>query len=209
MIDLYTWSTPNGRKAAIMLEELALPYQVHPVDISKDEQFAPEFVKISPNSKIPAIVDHDVEGGPLAVFESAAILIHLAETTGSPLLPSAPPARSRVMAWTMFQMSMLGPMLGQLGHFTVFAKETVPYAIERYTRESRRAFQVLEGRLAESVYLADDYSIADIISYPWVAGYYGYLAEKAPSVGENTPNIARWLKRIGSRDAVQRGMQIP
>ena len=211
MIDLYTWSTPNGRKASIMLEELGLDYEVQPVNILEDEQFAPDFLKISPNNKIPAIVDRNAPEGPRAVFESGAILIYLAEKTGSPLLASEGPSRTAALEWLMFQMGGLGPMLGQLGHFTAFAPETVPYAIERYTKEASRLIGVLDKRLGENDYLAGDaYSIADIAVYPWIKGL-DFYQEKArePIDLPPAPNLGRWVDRIGTREAVQRGMAIP
>ncbi|NHK28888.1 glutathione S-transferase family protein [Parvularcula flava] len=211
MIDLYTWSTPNGRKVSIMLEELGLDYDVHPVNILEDEQFAPDFLKISPNNKIPAIVDRNAPEGPRSVFESGAILIYLAEKTGSPLLAAEGPARTAAMEWLMFQMGGLGPMLGQLGHFTAFAPETVPYAIERYTREASRLIGVLDKRLGDNDYLAGDaYSIADIAVYPWIKSLDFYQEKaKEPITLPPAPNLDRWVDRIGTREAVQRGMAIP
>jgi len=205
MIDLHTWTTPNGRKASIMLEETGLPYTVHPVNIGKDEQFAPDFLKISPNNKIPAIVDHDAADGPLAIFESGAILIHLAEKTGQ-LLPARGKARADVLAWLMFQMGGVGPMFGQLGHFTVFAKQDVPYAVKRYTEEARRLLGVMETRLGEADHLGGDYSIADIATYPWIRGY----RDRDLDLGwENLPNVTAWLDRVGARPAVAKGMAVP
>ncbi|MEQ9813759.1 MAG: glutathione S-transferase N-terminal domain-containing protein [Azospirillaceae bacterium] len=210
MIDLYTWTTPNGRKASIMLEETGLPYTVHPVNIGKDEQFDPAFLAISPNNKIPAIVDHDPgdpDGGqgPLAIFESGAILIHLAENTGS-LLPASGRARADVLAWLMFQMGGIGPMFGQYGHFTIFAKEPVPYAVERYAAEARRLLGVMETRLGAVDYLGGDYSIADIATYPWIRGYY----DRSVDLGwEELPRVGAWLERIAARPAVARGMAVP
>lgn len=208
MIDLYTWTTPNGRKPAILLEELGLAYDAKPVDISKDEQFAPEFLKISPNNKIPAIVDHDADGGPLAVFESGAILIYLAEKTGSALLPASGAARAKTLEWLMFQMGGLGPMFGQYGHFVRFAPEKVPYGIKRYTDEANRIYRVLDKRLGETAYMAgDDYSIADIATYPWLMAL-----DDAPEIGEiglaRGDNIRRWMSAIGARPAVERGMAV-
>jgi GST-like protein len=170
MIDLYTWSTPNGRKISIMLEEVGLPYRVHRIDISKNEQFTPEFIAINPNSKIPAIVDPEGPGGKaLPIFESGAILIYLAEKTGK-LLPVEPRARIETLEWLMFQMAGVGPMFGQRHHFYRAAPEPVPYALQRYTTETHRIYGVLDKRLAASEYLAGGaYSIADIATYPWVA----------------------------------------
>jgi GST-like protein len=168
MIDLYYWPTPNGHKITIFLEETGLEYKVVPINIRKGEQFAPEFLKISPNNRMPAIVDSDGPGGkPFSLFESGAILLYLAEKTGK-LMPSETRARYRVVEWLMFQMANVGPMLGQAGHFRNAAPEKIPYAIERYTNESRRLFNVLDKRLAEASYVAGDYSIADIATYPWV-----------------------------------------
>ncbi len=169
MIDLYTWPTPNGHKASIMLEECGLEYRVRPVDIANGEQFAPEYEAINPNGKIPAIVDHDGPGdGPFAVFESGAILIYLAEKTGR-LLSAEPRPRSQAIQWLMFQVGGIGPMFGQAQHFRRFAPQPLAYAIERYSKEAARLYGVLEKRLAISEFLAgEEYSIADIASYPWV-----------------------------------------
>jgi GST-like protein len=204
MIDLYTWSTPNGRKVSIMLEETNLPYRVHPINIGKGEQFAPAFVAISPNSKIPAIVDSDGPGGrEIAMFESGAILIHLAEKTGR-FLPRDPVPRLETLQWLMFQMGGIGPMFGQAHHFLRAAPEPVPYAIERYTKEAARLYGVLNARLKEREYLAGDYSIADIATYPWVARHEWHKVDLA-----DHPNVARWYAAIGARPAVLRGMTVP
>jgi GSH-dependent disulfide-bond oxidoreductase len=200
MIDLYTSTTPNGRKASIMLEELALPYTVHALDLRKDDQRRPEFLALNPNGKIPAIVDHDAEGGPFAVFESAAILIYLAEKTGKLLAPSGV-ARYVALEWIMFQMSAVGPMFGQYFHFASVAPEKLPYAIERYTKESLRILGVLDGRLAGGEHLAGEYSIADVCTYPWVAAVIDRF--------EGLANVRAWVERVGARPAVQRGMKIP
>src|SRR5215469_8036684 len=169
MIDLYTWATPNGHKASIALEELGLDYQVHPIDIGNDEQFAASYVAINPNGKIPAIIDQDGPGGgPLTVFESGAILIYLAEKTGR-FLPADPRQRSQAIQWLMFQVGGLGPMFGQAQHFRRFAPKPLPYAIERYSKEALRLYGVLDKRLGVSEFLAEGgYSIADIAAYPWV-----------------------------------------
>jgi GST-like protein len=208
MIDLYTWTTPNGRKISIMLEEIGLPYKVIPVDLGKQEQFTPQFTAINPNQKIPAIVDHDVEGGPLAIFESGAILVHLAEKTGR-FLPRDVRRRADVMQWLMYQMSHVGPMIGQTGHFINQAPEKIPYAIQRFVGESLRILGVLNTGLAGREGLAGDYSIADIATYPWVAAawapFQGMMPEK---VGEFA-DVKRWLDAVGARPAVQRGMAIP
>lgn len=204
MIDLYTWATPNGRKISIMLEECGLPYTVHPINISKNEQFAPDFLKISPNNKIPALVDSDGPGGKkFSVFESGAILIYLAEKTGK-FMPSDPVGRSVTLQWLMFQMGGLGPMLGQAHHFRRAAPEQVPYAIKRYTEETARLYGVVNKRLGEVPYLAGDYSIADIASYPWIARH-----EWHGQVLEDHPNLKRWYDAISARPAVQKGMAIP
>jgi GST-like protein len=204
MIDLYTWTTPNGRKASIMLEETGLPYRVHPIDISKGDQFKPEFVAINPNSKIPAIVDEEgPDGRPIKVFESGAILLWLAEKTGKFL---GPDKRRRVEAieWLMFQMGGVGPMFGQAHHFRKFAPEPVPYAIERYSKEAQRLYGVLDKRLGEAEYLAGDYSIADMATYPWVARHEWQGVDLAAFA-----NVKRWYDAIGARPAVQRGMAVP
>jgi GSH-dependent disulfide-bond oxidoreductase len=209
MITLYTWTTPNGRKISIMLEELGLPYDVKPVDISKGEQFAPEFLAISPNNKIPAIVDDEAEGGPVSIFESGAILTYLAEKNGR-FLPQSGPARFKTLEWLHWQIGGLGPMLGQLGFFSVFSKEKLPAAIERFTTEANRLLGVMERRLAESPHLGgQDYSIADIATYPWVFAASTFLTQ---SLGESLaakPHIRAWLETVGQRPAVQRGMAIP
>ncbi|MFB1479161.1 glutathione S-transferase family protein [Corallococcus sp. RDP092CA] len=205
MIDLYTFKTPNGRKVSIALEELGIPYKTHPVDISKGEQFKPEFLAISPNNKIPAIVDHDAPGGrPLALFESGAILLYLAEKTGA-LMPTDPRGKAEVTQWLMFQMGGVGPMLGQLNHFGRFASTKVPYAIDRFQTEAKRLLGVLERHLASRDSLATTYSIADIATYPWLKT----TRELFPELFTDTPNLLQYLHRVGSRPAVQRGMQIP
>ena len=206
MIDLYTFATPNGFKISIMLEELELPYKVHVIDITKNEQFAPEFLKISPNNKIPAIVDHEGPGGaPISVFESGAILIYLAQKTASALLPTETRAFTAVMEWLFFQMASVGPMFGQMNHFVRFAKEKIPYAMDRYTEESKRILGVMDRRLAASPYLGGpEYSIADIATYAWTISAdrtLGGLAE--------WPRVMTWLETLGDRPAVQRGMKVP
>lgn len=201
MITLYTAATPNGHKISIALEELGLPYKVHPISFAKREQKEDWFLAINPNGRIPAIVDHDA--GDFPVFESGAILIYLAEKTGR-LLPSEPKARSRVIQWLMFQMGGVGPMMGQAGVFYRYAEEKIPYAIERYQRESRRLFEVLESRLKDHEWLADDYSIADIATFPWVRGH-----EHIGVSIDGLPGLAAWLERIEAREAVQRGLAVP
>ncbi len=204
MIDLYTHTTPNGRKISIMLEEVGLPYTVHQVDISKNEQFAEEFLAISPNNKIPAIVDQDGPGGkPLSLFESGAILIYLAEKTGK-LLPQDVRARAEAIQWLMFQMSGFGPMLGQAHHFRVYAQQKIQYGIDRYTKEANRLYGVLNARLGRSAYVAGEYSIADIALYPWSALYERQGVDLA-----EYPNVARWQREIAARPAVERGMRVP
>jgi GST-like protein len=204
MIDLYTWTTPNGRKASIMLEEVGLPYRVHAIDISKGDQFKPEFVAINPNSKIPAIVDEEgPDGRPIPVFESGAILIYLAEKTGR-FLPKEPRQRTLAIEWLMFQMGGVGPMFGQAHHFRRFAPEQIPYAIERYTKETARLYGVLDRRLGEAEYLAGEYGIADMATYPWVARH-----EWQGVTLDEFKNVRRWFDAISARPAVQRGMQVP
>jgi GST-like protein len=205
VIDLYTWSTPNGRKVSVMLEETGLPYAVHPVDITRGEQFAPEYVAICPNSKIPAIVDSDGPGGgPFTLFESGAILLYLAEKTGR-FLPREPRARYATLQWLMFQMGGVGPFFGQAHHFIRFAKVEVPYAIERYGEEVRRLYGVMDRRLAAGAFLAGpDYTVADIATYPWVARFEFHRVDLA-----EFPGVKRWFDIIGARPAVRRGMRVP
>jgi GST-like protein len=187
-----------------MLEETGLPYRATKIDITNNEQFAPEYLAINPNGKIPAIVDHDGPGGgDFIVFESGSILIYLAEKSGM-LLPTEPVARITTIEWLMFQMSGLGPMLGQAHHFRRFAPEPVPYAVERYEKEAARLYGVLDRRLAEVEYLAGAYSIADIASFPWI-----YRSEWQGIALEDYPNVARWFKAIKARPAVQRGIKVP
>ncbi len=205
MIDLYTWTTPNGRKVSVMLEECGLKYNVHPVNIREGEQFKPAFVKLCPNSKIPAIVDS--EAG-VSIFESGAILIHLAEKTGR-FLPASGPGRPRVIQWLMWQMANVGPMLGQANHFANAAPEKIPYAIDRYVTESARLIKVMDDELGSSEYLAGDYSIADIATYPWIAVAFQFLKGFKPEVVGEGANVARWIKAIGARPAVQKGMAVP
>lgn len=206
MIDLHYWPTPNGWKISIMLEECGLPYRVVPVRIGRGEQFAPAFLAISPNNRIPAIVDHAPPGGsaPLAVFESGAILQYLAEKSGQ-LLPADVAGRFRVIQWVMWQMSGLGPMLGQNGHFLLYAKEKLPYAIERYRLEARRLYGVLDAQLGSTgAYIAgDDYSIADIACFPWV------MTHKAQQLTlDDFPHVKRWFAAVRARPAVQRGLAV-
>jgi GSH-dependent disulfide-bond oxidoreductase len=200
MIDLYTFTTPNGRKASIMLEEVGLPYNVHKIDITKNEQFTPEYIAINPNSKIPAIVDSDTR---MTVFESGAILMYLAEKTGK-LLPTDQKGRYQVIEWLMLQMGSVGPMFGQLNHFKKFAQEKIPYAIERYEKETLRLYGVLNQQLQDKDFICGDYSIADIATYPWVAVY-----EFQGLTLDNHPNLKRWVETVQQRPAVQRGMKVP
>lgn len=206
MIDFYTWTTPNGRKVSIMLEECGLAYTVHPVNITLNAQFEPAFLKISPNNKIPAIVDRETG---TTVFESGAILIYLAEKTGRFLAKSGD-ARWKAIEWLMWQMGGLGPMAGQLNHFAVFAKEKIPYAIDRYSNEYARLIRVLENRLEESEYLAgNEYSIADMAAYPWVAATLPTVTKNFKGLIKSHAYIDKWLKHVGDRPAVQRGMNVP
>lgn len=202
MIDLYAWPTPNAYKISILLEELELPYRVKPVDITKGEQFQPDFLRISPNNRMPAIVDHDAPGGPLAIFESGAILVYLAEK-GRRFLSPEPHARFAVLQWVMWQMAGLGPMLGQAFHFRSYAPEKIPYAIERYSREAERLFQVLERQLEGRDYTAGDYSIADMASYPWTP-----VAAALDLDMTRFTNMTAWQERLAARPAVQRGMAL-
>ncbi|MBU6443050.1 MAG: glutathione S-transferase N-terminal domain-containing protein [Alphaproteobacteria bacterium] len=201
MIDLYTSETPNGWKVSIALEEMGLPYEVHAIALSKNEQKQDWYLKINPNGRIPAIVDRDA--GNFAVFESGAILVYLAEKTGM-FYGHDPRSRSLVLQWLMFQMSGVGPMMGQANVFYRYAPEKIPYAIERYQRETLRLFGVLEKRLGESEYLAGDYSIADMAMWPWVSGY-GWSGVSI----EGLTNLQRWLDLVGSRAAVKRGRAVP
>ncbi len=204
-IQLYTWSTPNGRKVSIALEELGLRYAVHTVNITKDEQFAPDFLRISPNNKIPAIVDPEgPDGQAIALFETGAILLYLAEKTGA-LMPVDERARWRALQWLMWQMGGFGPMLGQAHHFLRFAPEDVPYAKTRYGNETRRLYGVLDKRLGEAPFLAgESYSVADIATYPWAARHEWQQVDLA-----DFPNVARWFATLGERPAVARGMAVP
>jgi len=200
MIDLYTWTTPNGRKVSIALEELGLPYKAHPIDISKDEQFAPDFLKISPNNRIPAIVDND---NGLSVFETGAILIYLADKTGK-LMPKDGAERYRVMEWLMWQMGGVGPMLGQVHHFVKYNKGKAPYAEDRYSKEAHRLYGVLDRRLEGREFIADEYSIADIATWPWISRFEWQEIDLS-----KFPNVKRWYTTIASRPAVQRGYKQP
>jgi len=203
MIDLYTWTTPNGRKIHIMLEEVGLEYTTHPIDIRKGDQFGREFLKISPNNRIPAIVDHDgPDGAPYSLFESGAILIYLAEKTAK-LMPKEPAKRYRVIEWLMFQMANVGPMLGQAHHFRAYAPDPIDYAIARYTNEAGRLYRVLDKRLGDHEFLAGEYSIADIATYPWLQSY-----ERQGQDINEFPNLKRWFDTIEARPAVRRGNKV-
>ncbi len=203
MIQLYTWGTPNGKKASIMLEEIGMPYEVHAINLQQGDQMKPEYLAINPNNKIPAIVDSDGPGGkPLKLFESGAILMYLAEKSGK-LWPSDMAKRYEVIQWLMFQMGGVGPMFGQANYFYRL-EEKVPYAIERFYKEAVRLYKVLDKQLAQSEYLAGEYSIADIATYPWVWRHDGHNVKL-----EEFPNVKRWYDAISKRPAVQRGMEIP
>jgi GST-like protein len=209
MITLYTWATPNGRKISIMLEELGLPYTVKPVNIGKDEQFTPDFLKVAPNNKIPAIVDSGAEGGPLSLFESGAILIYLAEKSGRFLAKSGP-ARYKALEWLNWQMGGLGPMLGQLGFFAVRSKEKAPLAIHRFTEECDRLLAVMDRQLTDHPYLAgEEYSIADIACYGWMVAATTFLGQVLADSLASKQAIHRWMERVAARPAVSRGMAVP
>jgi GST-like protein len=205
MIELYTWSTPNGRKVSIMLEECALPYRVHKINIgSNAEQFSAEYLKINPNGKIPSIVDPDgPDGKPIAMMESGAILIYLAAKTGR-FLPQSPRGKYEALQWLMFQMGGVGPMFGQAHHFMRAKKDEIPYGSERYGNEAKRLYGVMDRHLAEHAYFAADYSIADMAIYPWVARHEWHRVDLAAF-----PSVKRWYERVGARGAVQRGMAVP
>ena len=199
MIDLYTWTTPNGRKVSIALEEFGLPYTVHAVDISKEEQFKPEFLKIAPNNRIPAIVDND---NGMSLMESGAILIYLADKTGK-LLPKSGEPRYRVLEWLMWQMGGPGPMFGQVHHFTKYNPGKAPYAEERYLKEAHRLYGVLDRRLAGREFVADEYSIADMAIWPWCRA-----PERRGIDHAEYPHVQRWFDRIAARPAVQRAVAV-
>jgi len=203
MIELHSWSTPNGQKVSIALEELGLAYEVHPIDIGRGEQFNPEFLAISPNNRIPAIVDRAPNdgGAPITLFESGAILLYLAEKTGK-LIGSDVRARAETMQWLMWQVGGVGPMFGQANHFVIFAPERIPYASERYLREAKRLLGVLDGRLADREYVAGEYSIADIAIYPWICS--GVRRLELPL--DEHPHARQWVERIAARAAVQKAL---
>jgi len=202
-IDLYYWPTPNGVKASIMLEEIGLPYTVHPINIGKNDQFKPEFLAISPNNRIPAIVDHDGPGGqPISVFESGAILQYLGRKTGK-FYPQDERKRVAVEEWLYWQVGGLGPMAGQAHHFRLFAKEKIPYAIDRYTNEVNRLYGVMNTRLAKHEYLAGEYSIADIASIGWTRSH-----ERQGQNLDDFPHLKRWFEAVMARPGVQRGVAV-
>ncbi len=200
MIDLYTWTTPNGRKASIALEELGLPYSAHAIDIGKDEQFQPDFLRISPNNKIPAMVDHDTG---VALMESGAILVYLADKTGR-LLPREGEARYRVLEWLMWQMGGIGPILGQAHHFLHFNKGKAPYAEERFRNEARRLYGVLDKRLTGREFVADAFSIADIAIWPWITRFEWQEVDL-----NDFPDVKRWYLAMAARPAFQKGFHVP
>ncbi|WP_248320039.1 glutathione binding-like protein [Caballeronia sp. Sq4a] len=204
MIDVYSWPTPNGHKIHIMLEETGLEYRAHPVDIGAGDQFKPDFLAISPNNKIPAIIDNDgPEGKPFALFESGAILVYLAEKTGK-MLPADAIGRYTTIQWLMFQMGGVGPMLGQTHHFRNYAPEKIDYAINRYTNEARRLYGVMDKQLGVTQYLAgNEYTIADIATFPWTRSW-----ENQGIVLDEFPNVRRWFDAIAARPAVERGVQV-
>jgi GST-like protein len=205
MIDLHYWTTPNGHKITIFLEETGLPYKIFPVNIGKGEQFAKDFLAISPNNRIPAMVDHDPPGGgkPISVFESGAMLVYLAEKTGQ-FLPNEPAKRADVMQWLFWQMGGLGPMSGQNNHFSNYATDKIPYAMDRYRNEVNRLYGVLDRRLAQAEYMAGTYSIADMATWPWISRFEWHTVDL-----NKYPNVLRWYKAIAARPAVVKGYHIP
>jgi GSH-dependent disulfide-bond oxidoreductase len=200
MIDLYTWTTPNGRKVSILLEELGMPYQAHAIDINKDEQFAPDFLKIAPNNRIPAIVERETG---FSLMESGAIMLYLAEKAGK-LLPKDMQKRARVTEWLMWQMGGVGPMLGQVHHFVKYNAGKAPYAEERYLKEANRLYGVLDRRLADREFVADEYSIADISIWPWISRFEWQTIDLA-----KYPNVKRWYIAIAQRPATVKGYKVP
>lgn len=197
MIDFYYWTTPNGHKVTLFLEETGTPYRMHPVNLGKGEQFKPEFLAISPNNRMPAIVDQDPKGGgaPISVFESGAILLYLADKTGK-FIPQDLRGRTETIEWLFWQMGGLGPMAGQNHHFAQYAPEKIPYAIDRYVKETNRLYGVMNKRLADHPFLAGDYSIADMASYPWIVPY-----ERQGQKLEDFPHLKRWFEAIAARPA--------
>jgi GST-like protein len=204
MIEVYSWATPNGHKVHIMLEECGLPYRVHAIDIGAGEQFDPNFLAISPNNKIPAIVDTEgPDGQPLSLFESGAILMYLAGKTGR-FMPDSPRGKLEVLQWLMFQMGGVGPMLGQAHHFRIYAPQSIPYAIDRYTNEAKRLYGVMNNRLAKSKYIAGaDYSIADMAIFPWLRSWKNQGIDWA-----DHPHLKGWFDEIAARPAVIRGVEV-
>ena len=204
MIDLHYWTTPNGHKITIFLEETKLPYKIQLVDIAKGEQFKPDFLAIAPNNRMPAIVDHDPKGGgaPISVFESGAILMYLAEKTGK-FMPADLRGRYEVIQWLFWQMAGLGPMAGQNHHFNIYAPEKIPYTIDRYVRETNRLYGVLNKRLADRSYIAGDYSIADMACYPWIVPY-----KRQEQNIDDFPHLKRWFEAVAARPAVIRAYAI-
>jgi GST-like protein len=203
MIDLHYWTTPNGHKITMFLEEAGLPYQIFPVNIGKGEQFKPDFLKIAPNNRMPAIVDHEPEDGgePISVFESGAILIYLAEKTGK-FLPADIRGRVAALEWLMWQMGGLGPMAGQNHHFAIYAPEKIRYAIDRYVNETNRLYAVLNKRLADREFVAGEYSIADMASYPWIVPY-----ERQGQNLDDFPHLKRWFNAIKARPGTMRAYE--
>jgi GSH-dependent disulfide-bond oxidoreductase len=204
MIDVYSWATPNGHKVHIMLEECGLPYRVHPINIGAGDQFKPEFLKISPNNKIPAIIDSDgPDGKPISLFESGAILLYLASKTGK-FLPSSDRGKFEMLQWLMFQMGGVGPMLGQAHHFRIYAPEKIEYAVNRYTNEAKRLYGVMDKQLATHPFIAgDSYTIADIAIFPWLRSWQNQGIDWA-----DYPHLKKWFDAIAARPAVQRGVQV-
>ena len=204
MIDIYSWATPNGHKIHILLEECGLSYRAHPIDISKGEQFAPEFLEISPNNKIPAMTDTDgPDGKPISLFESGAMMVYLAGKTGK-FLGKTDRERYNVLQWLMFQMGGLGPMLGQCHHFRIYAPEKIEYAINRYTNEAKRLYGVLDRQLGKTPFIAGKtYTIADMAIWPWLRNWKNQGIEMA-----DYPHVAKWFETIGKRPAVQRGVTV-
>ena len=204
MIDVYTWATPNGHKVHIMLEECGLPYTVHAVDIGAGDQFKPDFLAISPNNKIPAIVDSDgPDGKPISLFESGAILLYLAGKTGK-FMPASVRGKYETLEWLMFQMGGVGPMLGQAHHFRIYAPEKIAYAVDRYTNEARRLYGVMDKRLGQSRFLGgNEYTIADIATWPWTRSFKNQGIDL-----DDFPNVKRWFDTIAARAAAQRGVQV-
>jgi GSH-dependent disulfide-bond oxidoreductase len=204
MIDLYYWTTPNGHKVTIFLEETGTPYKIIPINIGKGEQFKPDFLAVSPNNRIPAMVDHQPPGGgkPIAVFESGAMLVYLAEKTGK-FLAKEPATRAEVMQWLFWQMGGLGPMSGQNNHFSNYAVDKIPYAMDRYRNEVNRLYGVMDKRLADRPFLAGEYSIADMASYPWVRPY----KNQGQDIAE-FPNLEKWYQRMHDRPAVAKAVKI-